>query len=153
MHGIGFIQLYSLNQIFFFHFYFVLFCVWIWCNFCCNLSMWKMWCSWNIKQVLLKCISNSFTDFTDSCTSIVKSTNATLSYGPVLMSFIVFAKCNPNERFLLVSNFCKEICCLGHIFLFCNWPLKVFFCILWLWIVYNDLIKHLEWTQLFVYVF
>ncbi len=112
-----------------------------------------MWCSWNIKQVLLKCISNSYTDFTDSCTSIVKSTNATVSLSPVLISFIVFCKIESKWTILTCFyNFCKEICCLGHRFLFCNWPyLKVFFLYVSdLWIVNNYLIKHLEWTQWFV---
>lgn len=89
-------------------------------------------------------------DSTDSCTSVVKCTNATMSLCPVSISLIVFAEFNPNEWFLLVSNFHKEVCCLEHRFLFCNWPfLKVF--ILYvsdLWIVCNDLIKHLEWTLL-----
>lgn len=104
MHGKGFVKL-PFKSDFFFFFISFLFCL----TLCVEIIgkgqrtiLFNLMCK-NLKFLkyqtgAAKCISNSDTDFTDSCTSIVKSTNATISLSPVLISFIVFAKLNSNER-------------------------------------------------------
>ncbi len=104
MHGIGFVEVSSFKSDFLlsFHCYFVLLCVWKRSTIVSKVNFVQL----NVQNVmflkyqtgmLLKCISNRYTDFTHSCTSVVKSTNATGSLSPVLISFIVLAKLNPNE--------------------------------------------------------
>lgn len=98
--------------------------------------------------MLLKCISNGYTDFTDSCASVVKSTNATVSLSPVLISFIVFEKLNPNEQFLLVSIISvRKSVVWDTYFYFVTGLIEGFLSRLYvsdLWIVNNYLNKHLE---------